>query len=85
MCFFIYIKRTQLLKAGFNGGDGLGWKSILPCGQSSCKLTLNDLPRLQGSDVKGRFIFDVGGQEVRRGGCIPPEAGNTAKLGFLLE
>ncbi|XP_041359373.1 protein mesh-like [Gigantopelta aegis] len=69
----IPISQNKFHQAGFNGGNNLGWKSILPCDPPSCSLTLANLPNLGGSDVKGRFIFDVGGQQIRRGGCIPPE------------
>ncbi|XP_041357710.1 sushi domain-containing protein 2-like [Gigantopelta aegis] len=69
-------------QAGFNGGDGLGWKSILPCDPPSCSLTLNDLPDLQGSDVIGRYVFDLSGQQIRRGGCIPTELAGDNLLEF---
>ncbi|RUS82606.1 hypothetical protein EGW08_009634 [Elysia chlorotica] len=63
-------------QAGFNGGYGRNWYSVIPC-DGVCggnKYSYVDsLHSLRGSDLVGRFILDVGGETVIRGGCIPEE------------
>ncbi|KAL4230851.1 hypothetical protein ACF0H5_011225 [Mactra antiquata] len=51
-------------QAGFNGGYGQGFTSIVK--DSSA---INQLNREKGSDVIGRFIYRISSGKVTRGGC----------------
>lgn len=68
-------------QAGFNGGYGRDWYNVIPCHGRCSSLKLDNnvesyldlLPNLKGSDTVGRFILEVGGETVIRGGCLPKE------------
>ncbi|KAK3758328.1 hypothetical protein RRG08_004149 [Elysia crispata] len=68
-------------QAGFKGGYGRDWYNVIPCHGRCGSLTLDNnqesyleiLPTLKGSDTVGRFILEVGGETVVRGGCLPKE------------
>ncbi|XP_059161230.1 sushi domain-containing protein 2-like [Physella acuta] len=71
----IHLKPTY--QAGFNGGYGRGWFNVIPC-HGTCTLGMNssviaELPRLKGSNHKGRFVLKVDGELIIRGGCLPAE------------
>ncbi|GFR68620.1 sushi domain-containing protein 2-like [Elysia marginata] len=80
-----YLKMKVPMKgsyqAGFNGGYGRDWYNVIPChGRCSNQQLDNDvktyldiLPDLKGSDTVGRFILEVSGETVIRGGCLPKE------------
>ncbi|GFN81799.1 sushi domain-containing protein 2-like, partial [Plakobranchus ocellatus] len=71
----IDIPMKSSYQAGFNGGYGRDWLNVIPChgpcGEMEIDLSL--LPTYKGSDLVGRFILDVGGETVIRGGCLPDE------------
>ncbi|KAK3758329.1 hypothetical protein RRG08_004150 [Elysia crispata] len=66
------IPMNSSYQAGFNGGYGRGWVDVIPR-HSDQDSYLYNLPTLKGSDKVGRFVLEVGGEIVMRGGCLPKE------------
>ena len=78
-------------QAGFKGGYGRDWYNVIPCHGRCGSLTLDNnqesyleiLPTLKGSDIVGRFILEVGGETVVRGGCLPKEFTSGEETEFI--
>ncbi|KAL3880389.1 hypothetical protein ACJMK2_032633 [Sinanodonta woodiana] len=74
------IEIGKYFQAGFNGGNYRGWTPILPNTHSGHKADISLLANNQASDIMGRYIFRISGNNIVRGGCYRHDWYNTLEI-----